>query len=72
MNRNDPVRPIFPSSSLAVFFAHDGHGTTDSSSSLHWLLEPSHTLTILLAAILVFGAIVFVRRRHAASDKTCS
>ena len=43
--------------------AHPGHGTTEPSSFLHLLFEPSHVLFSMLAiALAVISFAVFVRR----------
>ena len=42
--------------------AHGGHGLTDASTLLHWLVEPQH-LPVLL--VLAAGALIWRARRRA-------
>lgn len=38
--------------------AHGGHGLTDATTLLHWLVEPAHLPIVLIAAI---GAAALLR-----------
>lgn len=47
----------------AIGEAHSGHGDSkDGNSVLHYVTSPMHLLPVLIAAILIAGALMFVRR----------
>jgi len=45
---------------LAAF--HPGHGTTEPSSVLHYVAEPVHAMTIVVAAVALIAAAGLVWR----------
>ncbi len=40
---------------LSLTLAHEGHGSTDGSSLIHYLLEPAHLPYTLTAAAIIVG-----------------
>ena len=42
--------------------AHAGHGTTEGSSLLHYVIEPAHLPFVLAAAVVVCVAVWAVRK----------
>lgn len=45
------------------FLAHAGHGHTEGTSLLHWLIEPVHLPLTLAAAVLIAGLSLLALRR---------
>ncbi len=43
--------------------AHGGHGLTDATTLLHWLVEPAHLPLVLLAAVGGLALLRWSRRR---------
>lgn len=46
-----------------VALAHEGHGSSDSSSLLHYLTEPVHAVVLLVSVL----GLVFIHRRGRAT-----
>lgn len=52
---------LFP----AAVVGHGGHGTTDSTTIIHWLLEPLHAAPIVLAVVLMVMAVYYSKKAKA-------
>jgi hypothetical protein len=59
------VVDVVDGSTGATAFAHPGHGVTDDQSVVHYIVEPVHSLPlILLGAACAAGWLVFRAVRH--------
>lgn len=47
-----------------ALFAHPGHGTTDPSSWRHYLTEPVHVITLVVAVVAVVALWRFALARE--------
>lgn len=46
----------------AAVVGHGGHGTTDSTTLIHWLLEPLHAAPIVLAIVLMAMGVYYSKK----------